>query len=263
MSFDKKGFLGEQIKEFSKQVISENSEIFDLFSDFNKFAHKTKYQFQAHSENGRAIIALCLFIRILNGVQAVVILAKRGLPIESNMILRNLFETLCLLKRVVEDEEFHRKYVSMDLLEKRKLFKVIVEDLDPVFDEWRDDAQNRIKKLSDEIEDLEAEKYSVEKLAGLTGWTSFYNTFYRLLSGDTHTSPRSLEEYIVVDEEDNISSINWGPSDNKISQTLFSSMDFLRMALDLAINFFKADGSKELQSLYVRQQELHERLKQC
>lgn len=260
MSINKKGFLGEQIQEFSRNIINNNKELFDLCFDFNQVAHDVKFRFPIDSEDDRAIIATCLFIRILNGFQAVVILAKYGLSIESNMILRNLFQTLCILKRVVENEEFHRKYVLADLVQRRRLFNVAREDPDPVFDELRNDAHEYIKKLSNEIQELEVEEYSVEKLAELANWKSFYNTFYRLKSADTHTSPRSLEEYLAADGENNIRSIKWGPSDEGINQTLFTSIDFLRMALGLAIEFFDVEGLEKLQSLYTREQELHRKL---
>lgn len=260
MSIDKKGFLGEQIHEFSRDIINNNKELFDLCFDFNQFAHEVKYRFQFHSEDERAIIAACLFIRILNGFQAVVILAKYGLPIESNMVLRNLFQTLCILKLVVKNEEFHRKYISTDLVQRRRLFNVAREISDPVFDELRNDAHEYIKELSNEIEEREAEEYSVEKLAELANWKLFYNTFYRLLSADTHTSPRSIEEYIALDEENIIRSIKWGPNDEGINQTLFTAIDFLRMASGLTIEFFDVEGLERLQGLYTREQGLHRKI---
>ena len=257
MSIDSTGFLGNEIKTHSEEIVRRNKELFELSFDYNKFAQDTKYKFQIHSEDGQEVIAGCLFLKILNTFQALVILAKYGLPSESQILLRSIFEPLCILKLVLEDEEFHRQYILTDLIAKLKWFNVAKGSPDDVFDELRKIADDEIKRLSNEIEEHKAEEYWVQKLAELASLKPMYDTYYRLLSGVVHTSPRSLEEYISTDEEGKVCSINWGPNDKRTDIILLSAVEFLRMALNLMIYSFKVDGVEELQKLHTREKEFH------
>lgn len=251
------GFLGKEIEKYSEDIVKRNKVLFDLSFDYNKFAQETKYKFQFHSKDGQEVIAGCLFLKILNTFQGVVILAQYGLPIESKIVLRSLFEPLCILKLVFEDEEFLKKYILTDLFIKRRWFNVAKSSPDDVFNELRKIADDEIKRLSNDIEEHQAEEYWIEKLAGLASLKSMYDTYYRLLSGVVHTSPRALEEYITVSQGGNICSFNWGPTDKDVDIILLSAVEFLRISLSLMIQFFEIEALEQLQALHAREKELH------
>ncbi len=261
MSIESTGFLGNEIEKYSEEIVKWNKDLFDLSFDYNKFAQETKYKFQIHSKDGQKVIAGCLFLKILNTFQGVVILAKYGLQSDSKILLRSLFEPLCILKLVLEDKTFHRKYISTDLFEMRKRFNIAKASPDAVFDELRKIADDEIEKLSSNIVKSEAEEYKVERLASLANLTSMYNTYYRLLSGTVHTSPRSLDEYISTDDEGNLCSIKWGPTDEGVPIILLAAVEFLRMALNLMIQFFEIEALEQLQALHTREKEFHRLLK--
>lgn len=245
--FNEKGYLGEQIVEFTKSVETKYPKFFNTAYKINEITQRLKSDFAIHNEDLQEVLSACLFLRILNGFQAVVILCKLGLVFDTKVILRSIIEGHFLLKAVCEDLEFAKKYVLTDKSRRLKWINIAKNTKDPYLESVREYAtKERIEELNKEIANDKITNILTEEAAKIAGMESTYNTAYRLLSEEVHCLPRSLERYLGINAEGKITDFPWGPSDDDISLILFTSIDTLFNALQLMTNLFSIEMPTEL-----------------
>ena len=66
MDFNEEGFLGDSITDFKISVESKYAQFFELYRRTNKIAHEMKFRLEPPNNDGQKIIAVALFIRLLN-----------------------------------------------------------------------------------------------------------------------------------------------------------------------------------------------------
>lgn len=245
--FNEKGYLGEQIVEFTRSVETKYPKFFNTAYKINEVTQRLKSDFAIHNEDPQEVLSACLFLRILNGIQAVVILCKLGLVFDTKVILRSIIEGHFLLKAVCEDLEFAKKYVLTDKSRRLKWMNIAKNTKDPYLESAREYAtKERMEELNKEIANDKITDISIEELARIAGMESTYNTAYRLLSEEVHCLPRSLEHYLGINAEGKITDFPWGPSDDDIPLILFTSIDTLFNALQLMTKLFSIEMPTEL-----------------
>ncbi len=79
MSLDEQGFLSPEIEQYRERIRAKNQLSFQLVEDLNRFCQQTKYRLRIHNRDGQQLFAGCLLIKLLNDIQAAVILFERGL----------------------------------------------------------------------------------------------------------------------------------------------------------------------------------------
>lgn len=101
MCLDDQGFLSPEIEKYREEIRAKNQLSFKLVEDLNGFCQQTKYRLKIHNRNGQQIFAGCLLIKLLNDVQAAVILFEKGLVSQGRSLLRvGLESLLCWVKFV-------------------------------------------------------------------------------------------------------------------------------------------------------------------
>ena len=98
MDFNERGFLGSAVLEFVDSVEKRYPELLALCYRTNELAQGLKHDFRVNSADGQQVLALTLFVRVLNGFQAVVLLARLGLRTDAQVVARGLLEALFVLK---------------------------------------------------------------------------------------------------------------------------------------------------------------------
>jgi hypothetical protein len=200
MDFNEKGFLGKAILEFSDAVEKSYPDFLQACYQINELAQETKFEFHTHSQDGQEVIAAFLFMRLLEGFQAVVILARLGLMIDAKIVLRGLLEVLFLLKLACEDKNFVMEYIRTSQVQRLKWMNIAHETKDPVFQSVRAYATSvRMQALKDDIQKYGVKDLSIEGVARRAKLHHVYNTDYRLLSAEVHTIPRSLERSLSIE----------------------------------------------------------------
>lgn len=247
MDFNEKGFLGTAVAEFSNAAEKEYANFFNACYRINEIAQDVKFEFQIHNQDGQEVMAACLFMRILNGFQAVIILARLGLVVDAKVVLRGILEALFILKLLCDEAKFVVEYVRTDQAQRLKWMNIAHQNTDPVFDSLRQYATpERMKTLKDELNTYGIKKLNIENVAKRAKLTTIYNTDYRLLSYEIHSTPRSLEHYTAADQDEIITGFPWGPSDNGLAYILFTAVRVLAIGVDSAAKLFKVDRRKQL-----------------
>lgn len=252
MDFDEKGFLGTTIIEFSNSVYKKHSDFFDTCYRINELGQEIKFKFEIHKEDIQESLAAPLFIRILNGFQAVISLAKLGLVFDAKVVLRGALEALFLLKAVCENEKFSKEYIQTDKLRRLKWMELAHANKHSIFNSAREYATpDIIKTLKTEIAKYKIKKFSTEDVAKKAKLAMMYDTDYRLLSAEVHSIPFAIGTYYFVDRNKETDELPWGPSDSDIEYVLFVAIRIVFISLVSTARLFgiEADYEKRLEEI--------------
>jgi hypothetical protein len=215
LSIDDEGFLSKEIDEFRNGIRSKHRPYFDLVERLNRYCSKKKDRLLVHNRDGQELLAACLLIKLLNDVQAAVILLERGLASQGRSILRVALECLVVLAKIVQSYDFVHAYVKVGEQERLKLVNAIKQNPDPGFDDVRtgltDDLIVAIKETIGETQD----RRNVEQWAKEVGLGQLYDGTYRLFSQEVHSSPRAIDQYFLVNAEGKIIGFEWRPDIEK------------------------------------------------
>ena len=255
MSFENTGFLGKEAESMSMRIVDKHKKFFALCYDINRFAEKVKYKFDIHNQDDQELITACLFIRLLEGFQATIILASRGLVEDTKVVVRTLLESVFLLKVCCEDKSFLIDYIKSDEIIRLKWMNVADKSEWPFFNPLREYATPEIKtELEEKIRREGIKPIKIEDVAKKAELSAFYDAAYRWYSSSTHVSARSLENaYIGINENGDISHLLHRPDDREIEKHLLTVAECLLLALNSTCLLF---GLKEditvIEGLYDR-----------
>ena len=256
--FDEKGFLGLQARDFALEISKKHKDWFDLCSDINSFAQRSKYELVFHNMDGQEVISVCLFLRILNGFQACMILAGWGLVVEGEVLLRSMFEALFIMKACMKDEDFMREYVKSGQVQQLRLMNAAFKHDADIFAETRKYAsQKKIEELRNKKKRKEIKELNISEVAEKAGLGLLYDSAYRLLSDSVHCGPKSLENYIKgTDKAGRINTPNVIPIDVELNPVFMNAIQVMFFTLDAIFEYFKIDKKKEMEALDLRFQNL-------
>ena len=247
MDFNEKGFLGTAIVEFSKSVEEHYAAFFEACSRINELAHAVKFELEVHNKDGQEVLAATLFLRLLNGFQATVILSRLGLVTEAKIVLRSALESLFILRLLCKDEKFLAEYVGSDEVRRLKWMNVASQSKSPLFNELRSYATPSVRQeLEEKIKRNNWKELKPNDVAHRAGLLEMYEADYRLLSEEVHTLPRSMQYLLKADEAGDVSMFDWGPSAEGIEYVLVTAIRSLFIGLVAVTELFKVNKTEDL-----------------
>jgi hypothetical protein len=215
LSLDDDGFLSKEIDDFRNGIRSKHQACFDLIGRLNRYCQQTKYRLVVHNRDGQELFTACLVIKLLNDVQAAIILFERGLASQGRSMLRVALECLVVLAKMAQSCEFVHAYVRVGEQDRLKLVKAIRQNPNQGFDDVRADlTDDLIAAIKETIGETQTRR-SVEQWAKDVGLSHLYDGTYRLFSQEIHSSPRAIDQYFMADAEGEIVGFEWGPDMEK------------------------------------------------
>jgi len=261
MDFNEEGFLGTAISDFTKAVESRYSDFFDACNKINKLAQGLKFELQIHNKDGREVLVATLFLRILNAYQAIILVTKLGLIVEAKVVLRSAIESLFILRLLSQDRKFLTEYVGSDEVRRLKWMNVALDSKSTLFDKLRDHATSALREeLKGKIDKNQWKELKTIDVASRAGLKEMYDTDYRLLSEEVHTLPISMEYLLGADEDGDIRTFEWGPTDKGIDYVLFTAIRVLFISLVALAELFELNKAEDLRSIDATLHALAERL---
>ena len=229
---NEKGFLGKEIEQFTVSVQQRHSAFFDLCYQLNDYAQAIKSQLRIDNRNGQQVLATTVFLRILNGAQAVVILARVGLITDAMVVLRALVEATFILKNLCDDVRFVAEYIKSDKAHRLKLLNLAARSDNVNLKDAKNYATPEVlETLTHEVKSENLKELDIEDIARRAHLHHLYETDYRILCQPSHTSPRSVERFVATEQQGDVRGFNWGPSDIGIEYVLTTAAQFLHIAL--------------------------------
>jgi hypothetical protein len=260
MSFDKFGYLSEDMKNISEAHYKEHKQIFDVCYKINTFTHTLKSEVEIDPHNCRQVIASCLFIKIMNGFQAIILLFLKGLEAEAKIITRTVLESLFVLKAITDNEGEVRIFLNTDKLKQEKLLKKIFKyDNENIYIALKEKlTEEMLEELSQSNKKERIKDIKVYEWAKKADLLEYYCYVYEALNPEVHPNVRNLEKYLVVDDNQKITEIDCTPKILDIFNTLVTACSILIITLECLCQIFLLSHEKELEEFdqeLVRMQE--------
>jgi hypothetical protein len=244
MSLDEQGFLSPDIEQYRERIRAKNQFSFQLVEDLNKFCQQTKYRLVIHNRDGQQLFAGCLLVKLLNDVQAAVMLFEKGLVSQGCSMLRVGLESLIVLGKICESYDFVHAYAKVGEGDRLKLVQSIRHSPQKVFDDIKPELTNElIKQIEETIGGTEITR-NIEQWAKDLRLHHLYVGAYRLFSQDVHVSPRILDNFFMTNEENEVIGFEWGPKGDENLQAelleaaryLIHGMSFMNKLFSLKID---------------------------
>lgn len=257
MSLDERGFLSPEIENYRGRIRVKNAPYFKLIEDLNQFCQQTKYQLKIHNRDGQEVFAGCLLIKLLNDVQAVVVLFEKGLALQGRSIVRVAIESLIVLGKNCDSGEFFQEYITIGEAERLKLVRSIKDHPTKVFDDIKPElTEELIKQIQERIGE-EGSKKNIEQWSKDVKLHHLYAGAYRLYSQEVHSIPRALNEYLMLNQEGEIIGFEWGPKeDEDLRAELLETGRYLIYGMSFINELFSLNIGEKLQSFDNRYKEL-------
>jgi hypothetical protein len=240
MSLDEQGFLSPEIEQYRERIRVKNQLSFKLVEDLNKFGQQVKYQLKIHNRDGQQLFAGCLFNKLLNDIQAAVILFERGLVPQGRSMLRISLESVIVLGKICESYEFVHAYAEIGEKDRLKLVRAIRNAPTDVFKDIKPELTDElIHKIEETIGGTESTR-NIEQWAKDVGLHHLYAGAYRLFSQDIHSSPRVFDKFFMTNEENEVIGFEWGPKeDEDLRVELMESARYLIQAMSFMNKLFE------------------------
>lgn len=222
------GFLGDDIKVWMENNRQQYIDLFKQAEKLNSDCYTALGKARPHNEDKRELTVSCLFPRTMELFQGTYLLISRGMIPSSNVILRTLIETIFVLVAVTKDNDALDAYILNDEAERLRTSNIVIHDQHSTILGIPIKDAERIKA---EILEKQIKKWSVEKFAKKAGLYDWYLTVYAVLCGPVHASIKDLEQYLNLDENNKVKSIEFVPTDKGATLILTTACNAQNMAL--------------------------------
>ena len=250
------GFIGQEISTWIKANKKTHKELFGAAEKLNADCYRCIGNVRIDSDSLRQTLMSCLFARCLELFQATYILVSHGMSPSANIMLRSLMETTFILCGTAKDDEALEAYVVNGERERLRITNKILADQDYTFSKIRVGVLQGIKKeLDEKMKKQKIRKFSTKDFAKKAGLHSWYLTAYAKTSWAVHATIRDMEQYLVLNETENLRSIKFVPTNEDAVTVLSTACNAMIISLGEFLSLFGADTamadehSKELERL--------------
>lgn len=267
MKVQGKGFLESALPDLSETVPDANEAQYALLREVVGFAESLKEQFivpgQKTPEEKQQTIAFVVFIRLLELVEALVILASHGVKEELKSLFRIFLDAYFVLANCCTDPNFIPTYFKTDEPARLKLLNVAGKYDSELFRLINEYVTAEVKnELDTRIKQEKIEAFNSFQFAKNVGCEDIYDSIYRVTSSAVHTTPRSLEDYVDVDEEGNITVINHGPDAQITDRVVYDILSFFIKSLRGMCELFGLNKEADLNGFELKLRGNREKMKE-
>jgi len=243
------GFLSLNFGPTIEKIRLDNSAWFELLEDCNRLAMSVLPCLRPGTADNQKLLESAHFAKALQSIQAVVLLAERGMVGDARTVLRSCIETAIFQRKMQQDPSFADKLAERHEYHRVKIVNALL-----------DDAASRAELTPAQVESMQAvvaeiqAKYPGRKLSDISLFNvatsvnglALYNLIYRSASGDAaHTTLDSLVRHVVVDKNDDITGLRFGPQVEGLADTLSAAVSVVLHVLDSAVESFELTEFRE------------------
>ncbi len=221
MEIKKVGFTPKEISREIEVIANNNTQIFSFLESIilkcKSFVELTEVLGQETEEKRQKIISLVIAIRLLEISEASLLLMKNGMSNDANTMFRVFLDAYFIFANVCTDVTFIANYFKSDTAARLKLANSAEKHGSTLFKRINEYATQEIKiELKERIKEENIQAFNSYTYADNVGCTEIYDSMYRLMSTNLHSTPRSLMKYIEEDHEGNIVKIKYYPIEGEI-----------------------------------------------
>jgi hypothetical protein len=249
MTIETQGFLSPDIGRTVSKVRGDCAEWFEFAASLNEVGHKILYGLKVSEADQPKFLISLLAARLLSNFQGCVLMAERAMDVESRILARAALETTFVIRAVLNDEKIVDKIVDAEHRSRKTLRNALrtIPELG--------EAQRRAIDFLDA--EPEGARLPVKQVAIAADLESIYETLYRSLSGDSHTSLGALERYVAVGKDKEITGLEYGPGNFDLPASMVPATFAMLVGLDgVAAAHAHSEHDADLQALKGKYYEL-------
>lgn len=226
------GLLSDEFSASEEEVKRRLSSELSLFSEINRFAVSLQFRLAVPQHSLPDLLAALLYVRTLENIQGSILLVRRGMGTQAQIVMRAAMESLFLLRAISRDPSVARAYERSDAVRRRKLFRKSQE--------WAAQSgsvpesaisEDLLRDIEEEIETHQAKDFQVENMARRAGLHDWYLVVYPIFSGAVHTVPRNLENHLHF-ENGQLVAISSAPKLDGLRELLVTASEMLLLAVE-------------------------------
>jgi hypothetical protein len=233
------GFLGTEVDGLVEAIRRENAGWFSLCEDLNRFGHEVVAGMRVTDNDDAKVFACLLFMRILNLLQGVVILAERGMAKEADVLLRAMLDALFVVGALEKDLTIYDTLIhdsdSRFLKDLNRLKHNTTNEekqaLLSFFPDPERDLDQLIESVKSKFKGIQSKTIPREQLAVASGHYRLYLSNYAMLSSTVHVDAKDMREHLKLDENGRLRHLMCEPTVKDIGFTLFNAAEYLLLGL--------------------------------
>jgi len=243
------GFLSPEIDLFEKNIEIEYSYILDKIKSYNIFFQQTAFEMKVGENDLVHWCLLALYIRALSMYQTIILISKKGIINEANILVRSLLEIQYIIIALSKYPILVKEYLGQEAIEMKRILKNSKKWMDKIPKKITlSEIENKLKDIEKEIGIHNLKKFTIKDFAISADLLLEYEINYGIFCLTGHSNIYDIKKHFVVDDKGIISSFNWGPNKNNLNttlqistETMFRILSSLRDAfqLDIEENFAK------------------------
>lgn len=251
MKVEGRGFLKPALPCLSETVGHANQEQYRLLQEVVQFAEALKDELvikgQESAKEKQKVIAFVVFVRLLEIVEALIILAAYGVKEELKSLFRIFLDAYFIQANCCNDPDFIPVYFQTDEAARLKLINVAEKYQTELFGLINGYATKDIKEeLDRKIKQEKIDAFNSFQFAKNVGCEEIYDSIYRVLSSAVHTTPRCLDDYVDVDENGMITAIRHGPDAETTDRITYDTTTFFLKSVSGLCELFALDKESDL-----------------
>ncbi len=224
------GFLSAEIAAWVDVHRNENEKWFSLSEKSNLLGQRVLLELKFDNNDFEKILLALWFSRALSHFQAVVLLMERGMLFEAQIILRTLVEVSFSLIALAEHPGIEQEFLIDDKVQQLKSLNTYMNL--PKRLRSRSTKQNKkikdlIEKLKHEISKENHKELKTEYIAQKANMSEYYNSIYANLCSTVHSRIRDLESHLLLNENEEIEQLNWGPDISGLESVMVAANELL------------------------------------
>lgn len=230
---------------FVRHVRKTNAVSLGFASRLNAFGNRALFSLHVSSDDARELLLATLLRRALTSFQASVILCERGLPLETQVILRAILEITFKIVAIAKDEEVSQLYIGEGVINRRKKYQKLQKLSSTALDVDMDAMRAAHNELKEEIQSKGISELTTLQFATRAGLADFYHSAYSVLSDAVHSSVNTLDSALDLDDSGELVGLKYGFSDENLDHHVFTACEALILSLHAALPVICADMVEE------------------
>lgn len=238
------GFLSDDIANYESEIVARYADKFELAGSINRAAHRMIFSIEIGSTRLPDLLLATLLARQASTFQAFLLLVRKGLMHQSEMLVRNLAESMFLVGAICKNNAFADQYILSEELSRKKSLVRLNNDRVRRGQQPDDQASALIAELETKVRDEKIRRFTTEQIAELAGLSSYYDTVYGLFSLAVHSSSRSLDKALAADSSGKVVAVDYGPTVEGFDLHLDSALSMTLYVLHEMANHFSQDTTE-------------------
>jgi len=236
-------------------IRAKYEESFELAGDFYRFCKQQLVTTQFPKNDGQKVTVVLLYSRIIEGLEAVILLLENGLRSPTEVVIRSMLSSVFRLEAIARDADRVADYQrDGDVLTLRMIRRALQKGHFDNLPQQKQITGQRIKELERQLGGRR-DAATDEQWAGWAKLDKIYDLVYPVHSLTSHSNIRTLERHVDAN-----GGFVVGPDDRSVEESLIAACQATLISAKAVFDLFGSQTSEQYESLKIRWTRIADRI---